>query len=223
MQGGRGLGEQAQWRGRVWVGGRGVEGAGGGPRRRAEGGARVLDAVHEPRVRPGARRCSPPPSHRSLAHHTATARRQLSSPPGSAELASRLVPLHPGEATSAARAALLWRALSRGVEGRALPLPSPPAAGPLGVLGDPLALVRWVQELQGAAGEAAPRMQALLARPGAQELLADVQWGLTQRAAARGIKLLAGWGAGSAGGGSVLPGAAPSPALTGSAAAMPQR
>ncbi len=37
-----------------------------------------------------------------------------------------------------------------------------------------------------------PRLRALLERPGANELLADLQWGLLQRFAARGIKFVMG-------------------------------
>ena len=60
----------------------------------------------------------------------------------------------------------------------------------------------YLQTLQAGAAGAAPRLQAILERPGAQELLADVQWGLLQRFTARGIKFAAGLADGGGGGGS---------------------
>lgn len=56
----------------------------------------------------------------------------------------------------------------------------------------PFELQQYLQKLQAVAAEAAPRLQAVLEKPGAQELLADVQWGLLQRFTARGIKFAAG-------------------------------
>ena len=82
---------------------------------------------------------------------------------------------------------------------------------------------QYFQQLQSVLGAAAPRLQALFEKPGSQELLADVQWGLLQRFAARGIKLAMGLqsgggdggdsGSGGSEGGSSRAGRASAPAL----------
>jgi hypothetical protein len=51
---------------------------------------------------------------------------------------------------------------------------------------------QYVSQVRAALSDTTPRLQAIMEKPGAQELLADVQWGLLQRVAARGIKLIAG-------------------------------
>lgn len=61
---------------------------------------------------------------------------------------------------------------------------------------------QYLAKLQAALSESAPRLQAVFEKPGAQELLADVQWGLLQRFAARSIKFAAGLGEGLGSGGS---------------------
>ena len=58
-----------------------------------------------------------------------------------------------------------------------------------------------MQRLQEALAGAAPRLQAVFEKPGAQELVADLQWGLLQRFTARGIKFAAGLQDGGGGGG----------------------
>lgn len=64
----------------------------------------------------------------------------------------------------------------------------------------PAEVQQYLAKLQAALSESAPRLQAVFEKPGAQELLADVQWGLLQRFAARSIKFAAGLGEGLGGG-----------------------
>lgn len=143
------------------------------------------------------------------------AREQLAVRAG-AELADRLVPGAPEEEESRQRALLLWRWLSgrghgsedgAGAQGKraavaaGLPLPQLPAGwGPWGLPG-PWELQQYLQALQDRLAEGSPRLRALLDKPGAQELVVEVGWGLANRGAARSIKLLAGLqGAGEEGG-----------------------
>jgi hypothetical protein len=122
-------------------------------------------------------------------------RAQVAARTGDAGAAARLVPAAPGESTARRRGRLLWAAITagggHGAAGAAAP-PMPELAaggGPLGLPG-PGEVARLFEELRSVAGAAAPRLRALLERPGAQELMADVQWGLAQRVAARGVKLV---------------------------------
>eukprot|EP00887_Chlorella_sp_A99_P005015 scaffold4.g5015.t1 len=133
-----------------------------------------------------------------------SAREQLAAraaPFGGAELAARLVPAAQDEKESRARAVLLWRWLSGG---GALPLPPLPAGGGLFAVPGPAEVQAYLASLQERLAGASPRLAALLERPGAQELVAEVGWGLAQRFAARSIKFVAGLQAPppSAGGGS---------------------
>jgi hypothetical protein len=66
---------------------------------------------------------------------------------------------------------------------------------------------QYVAKLQAALASEAPRLQAVFEKPGAQELVADVQWGLLQRFAARSIKFAMGIQGGE-GSGSAPPAAA---------------
>jgi hypothetical protein len=116
-------------------------------------------------------------------------RQQLEQRSGSPQLAARLVPEQPDESTSVERAHLLWGMLTSRA-GQAVPMPQLPA-GPLGLPG-PAEVRGYLARLQASLSEAAPRLQAIFERPGAQELVADVQWGLLQRFAARSIKFFSG-------------------------------
>lgn len=51
---------------------------------------------------------------------------------------------------------------------------------------------RYVSTLRDTLSASAPRLQAVFEKPGSNELLADVQWGLLQRFAARSIKFALG-------------------------------
>ncbi len=113
-------------------------------------------------------------------------RAQVAARSGSLALAARLVPAGPEEAAARRRAKLLWGALA-GARGAAIPTLAA-GGGPLGLPG-PGEAARYVGELRAALSAQAPRLQALLATPGAQEVLADLQWGLVQRVAARAVKL----------------------------------
>ncbi len=53
-------------------------------------------------------------------------------------------------------------------------------------------MAAYLGALRGSLSAAAPRLQALFEKPGANELLADLQWGLLQRFAARSIKFALG-------------------------------
>ncbi|PRW44567.1 putative aarF domain-containing kinase chloroplastic [Chlorella sorokiniana] len=127
---------------------------------------------------------------------TDTVRRQIQERSGSAALAARLVPSQPDEAQSAERARLLWNVLTTRA-GEAAPMPQL-QAGWFGLPG-PVEVQQYVQQLRDSAAASAPRLQAILERPGAQELLADVQWGLLQRFAARSIKFAMGAADGGSG------------------------
>ena len=119
-----------------------------------------------------------------------TTREQLAQRVNEKE-AKRLVPSTREESRSRRRAAVLWSMLTSGAEGGALPMPQLQGGlGPWGLPG-PIEVAGYVGQLRSALSGTAPRLRALLERPGAQELLAEVQWGLVQRVAARGIKLFA--------------------------------
>ncbi len=113
------------------------------------------------------------------------------------------MPPQPEEAQSAERAWLLWNVLTTRA-GEAAPMPQL-QAGWFGLPG-PAEVQQYLQQLRDSAAGAAPRLQAILERPGAQELLADVQWGLLQRFAARGIKFAMGIADSSSGSGGAASG-----------------
>jgi len=71
------------------------------------------------------------------------------------------------------------------------PMPLP-RSGPMGIPG-PAELTDWLASLREIVSTAGPQLRAILNRPGAQELLANVQWGLLQRFAARSVKFVMGW------------------------------
>ncbi|KAL6784818.1 hypothetical protein ACKKBF_B03355 [Auxenochlorella protothecoides x Auxenochlorella symbiontica] len=107
-------------------------------------------------------------------------------------LAARLVPEGRGEAASAARAELLWRLARETSHATTSPL-----AGVFGTLADlqgtrPGAALRQLQELL---LNAPPELKDGFLRPEVQEMVAGVQLGLMQRAAARAVQVLASpWG-----------------------------
>lgn len=120
---------------------------------------------------------------------TAAVRRQLEERTGSASLAARLVPRQQEEDVSVERAELLWSVLTSRA-GQAVPMPQL-SAGLFGLPG-PSEVQRYISQLQAVLSESAPRLQTVFEKPGAQELLADLQWGLLQRFMARGVKFMAG-------------------------------
>ncbi|PSC69892.1 putative aarF domain-containing kinase chloroplastic [Micractinium conductrix] len=123
-------------------------------------------------------------------------RQQLHERTGDAALAARLVPRQPEESMAADRARLLWAVLTSRA-GQAVPMPQL-SPGLFGLPG-PWEVQQYLQKLQAALSGSAPRLQAVFEKPGAQELLADVQWGLLQRFAARGIKFVSGLSDGGSG------------------------
>jgi len=117
---------------------------------------------------------------------------------GGEMLAERLVPATPEEGRSRRRARALWRMLTTGSEGVPLPMPTlKEGSGPIGLPG-PSEVSTFVGQLRSAIARGGPRVREIMERPGAQELWLDVQFGLAQRVAARGVKLViaatAGWG-----------------------------
>ncbi|KAL4858875.1 Protein ACTIVITY OF BC1 COMPLEX KINASE 3 [Chlorella vulgaris] len=133
---------------------------------------------------------------------TSSVREQLSQRSGNAALALRLVPGQPDEQLSVERAHLLWGVLTSGA-GRSVPMPQL-STGLLGLPG-PGEVQQYVARLQAALSGAAPRLQTIFEKPGSQELVADVQWGLLRRFAARSIKFLTGISDSAGGGGSTNP------------------
>lgn len=122
---------------------------------------------------------------------------------GGEAVAKRLVPSTREESRSRRRAKVLWSMLTSGAEGGALPMPElQGGVGPWGLPG-PVEVVGFVNQLRSALSGVGPRLRSLLERPGAQELLAEVQWGLAQRVAARGVKMFAAV-AGAASGGPAI-------------------
>jgi aarF domain-containing kinase len=127
---------------------------------------------------------------------------------GDKAMAERLVPVQQNEIESADNAQLLWRLLTAGStsDGESSgnnvgPSSSPssssppmplPRSGPMGIPG-PAELTDWLASLREIVSTAGPQLRAILNRPGAQELLANVQWGLLQRFAARSVKFVMGW------------------------------
>lgn len=120
---------------------------------------------------------------------THSVRRQLEQRSGNAALAARLVPQQPEEAISVQRAQLLWDVLTSRA-GQAVPMPQL-STGLFGLPG-PGEVQQYVAKLQSALSAEAPRLRAVFDKPGAQQLVAEVQWGLLQRFAARSIKFAMG-------------------------------
>lgn len=99
----------------------------------------------------------------------------------------KMVPSTREESRSRRRAYVLWRMLTSSEGGKGLPLPIPSATA----MTDPLQVISYMNQLQSTLASTGPRLRALLERPGAQELLVEVQWGLVQRVAARAVKFFA--------------------------------
>ena len=99
---------------------------------------------------------------------------------GSTERATRIVPIVPEEGRNRRRAQILWSWLS----GSSI-LPDIDINGP----GDVPKALSKLQEDLGASG---PKLRAVIQKAAFQELLIDIQIGLMQRIAARGIQALVG-------------------------------
>lgn len=119
---------------------------------------------------------------------------------GNEELANRLVPGTVEEGRSRRRAKAIWGMLTAGAgpQGGSLPLPTLPVGqGPFGLPG-PGEARQLVEQIRSTLAATGPQVQALFEKPGAQELLLEVQAGLAQRIVARGVKMVAGaaegWG-----------------------------
>ena len=56
----------------------------------------------------------------------------------------------------------------------------------------PSDVIRWINGIRRTLSSAGPEIRSILAKPGSQELLVDIQIGLVQRVVARGIKMAAG-------------------------------
>ena len=67
-----------------------------------------------------------------------------------------------------------------------------PVPSPLRLPAGPSELQAYLASLQEALSAVTPRLRTLFEKPGANELLADLQWGLLQRFAARSIKFVLG-------------------------------
>ncbi|KAL4522850.1 hypothetical protein Ndes2526A_g07583 [Nannochloris sp. 'desiccata'] len=109
---------------------------------------------------------------------------------GNADQVNRLVPTNSEEHKSRDRAFTLWSMLTTNATSTE-PIPMPElrtGGGPFGLPG-PVELNEFVGQLRDGLSATGPRLRSLFERPGAQELLLDVQWGLVQRVAARGVKL----------------------------------
>lgn len=119
-------------------------------------------------------------------------RKQLGDRLSSPEIARKAVPPAKDESLFRKRAVLLWTALTTrvGVQG-GVPMPEL-KSGAFGFPG-PFELRQYVSDLTSSLGSATPRLQAVLQKPGAQQLLIDVYAGLVQRVAARGVRLATGW------------------------------
>ncbi|GAB4814519.1 hypothetical protein N2152v2_001565 [Parachlorella kessleri] len=118
-------------------------------------------------------------------------RMQLAQRTGNPALAARLIPAPLDETESLARAQLLWDSLTSRANGRPVPMPQLSSVGWLGLPGRS-ELQAYVAALQESLSAVTPRLRTLFEKPGANELLADVQWGLLQRFAARSIKFVLG-------------------------------
>ncbi|KAG7674837.1 hypothetical protein Ndes2526B_g07677 [Nannochloris sp. 'desiccata'] len=109
---------------------------------------------------------------------------------GNADQVNRLVPTNSEEHKSRDRAFTLWSMLTTNATSTE-PIPMPElrtGGGPFGLPG-PVEMNEFVGQLRDGLSATGPRLRSLFERPGAQELLLDVQWGLVQRVAARGVKL----------------------------------
>jgi len=122
------------------------------------------------------------------------------------ELAKQLVPATIDEGKMLRRGRALWSFLTSGAREESSKESNRSQKGKIVFGSGPLGLpapsevaggVRQVRETLAASG---PRVRTLLERPGAQELMLTVQWQLTQRIAARSIKLIAALFGGSGGG-----------------------
>ena len=107
----------------------------------------------------------------------------------------RLVPTNIEEQRARERAYTLWSMLTTNAtsmnanNGESIPMPVLRAGGgPLGVAG-PVEINAFVGQLRDGLASTGPQLRSLFEKPGAQELLLDIQWGLVQRMAARGVKL----------------------------------
>jgi predicted unusual protein kinase regulating ubiquinone biosynthesis (AarF/ABC1/UbiB family) len=109
---------------------------------------------------------------------------------GNVDQINRLVPTNSQEQKSRERAFTLWSMLTTNASSTE-PIPMPElrtGGGPFGLPG-PVEMNAFVGQLRDGLSASGPRLRFLFERPGAQELLLDVQWGLVQRVTARGVKL----------------------------------
>lgn len=120
---------------------------------------------------------------------TSSVRERITLMSGGSSVSERLVPIQPDEIECLENATLLWRLLTAHSQAT---LPVPPI-GAFGLPG-PTEIANWIRSLSEAVSAAAPQLRSILNRPGAKELLADVQWGLLERFAARSVKFVLGWG-----------------------------
>lgn len=116
---------------------------------------------------------------------------------GDAALAKQLVPATIDEGKMLRRGRALWSFLTSGAREQSSNESNRPqkerivfGSGPLG-LPAPSEVAGRVRQARETLAASGPRVRALLERPGAQELILNVQWQLTQRIAARSIKLFA--------------------------------
>lgn len=121
-------------------------------------------------------------------------RRRIAGRAGGTALAQRLVPAGPREELLLARAHLLSEALGEQLSSGA-PLLQVAGSGPWG-LTMPQDLGEVVNRIQAAAAPVMPRLQALMARPGAAQARDEIIAGLQERAAARSVQLFFGYTAG---------------------------
>ena len=112
-------------------------------------------------------------------------------PGGGKKQASHLVPSTKEEVRSRLRAQLLWRAVNKDTASI-----MPPLSTPADVLG-------FVSQLRTTLSANWPQFRTLMERPGTQEFMMDIQWGLLQRMAARAVKLFSFIGGGGGEGAAV--------------------
>jgi aarF domain-containing kinase len=107
------------------------------------------------------------------------------------EQLNKLVPTNLEEQKSRERAYILWSMLTTSSSNNFEAVPMPElrsGGGPFGLPG-PMEMNAFVNQLRDGLSATGPRLRSLFEKPGAQELVLDVQWGLVQRVAARGVKL----------------------------------
>lgn len=114
---------------------------------------------------------------------------------GDEKLAKQLVPAMLDEGKMLRRGRALWSFLTSSAgesfgSGTGSGLQIKFGSGPWGVPA-PSEVAGGVRQVREALAASGPRVRSLLERPGAQELILNVQWQLTQRVAARSIKLFA--------------------------------